>query len=417
MKKLIGLWASILIVGLNLRAEEKFFLSGYFKNFSIIFSFPASESVYGLSSPTIGATNNRLRMKFSAKPLSWLALDAAYDLSPRIQDPSLFRNDLFFAKIEENRYRFADFRPRIYPESDEETGSFGLYHNLDRFSATVKTKFADIFVGRQAIAWGSARIVNPTDIIAPFTFNELDPEERRGVDAIRVRIPLGVMDELDVGYVAGKDFDFHKSAIFLRGKIYVAQTDLSLLLLGFYDHLLIGMDIARSIGGAGFWAEAAYVLPDFFREGTDDSSYFRLSTGLDYNLTGKMYGFAEYHFSSAGKSNPENYLEFFQSSAFEDGSVYLMGKHYLGLGLTYQVTPLIPFSGLILLNISDGSFTLAPQVEYNIAENIYLSAGSYLGFGKKPERIFVPLNPPEILFHSEFGAYPDMIFTSFRIYF
>jgi hypothetical protein len=417
VKKLIVLWASILIVTLNLRSEEKFFLSGYFKNFSIVFLFPEHESVYGLSSPAIGATNNRLRMKFAMKPLSWLAFDAAYDLSPRIQDPSLFREDLFFAKIETNRYRVADFRPRIYPESDEQTRSFGLYHNLDRFSATVKTKFADIFVGRQAVAWGSARIINPTDIIAPFTFNELDPEERRGVDAVRVRIPLGVMDELDFGYVAGKDFDFDKSAFFLRGKTYVARTDLSLLLLGFYDHLLIGMDIARSIRGAGFWAEAAYVIPDFFKEGTDGSNYFRLSTGLDYNLTAKMYGFAEYHFSSAGKRKAEDYMDFFQSSAFQDGSVYLMAKHYLGVGLTYQVTPLIPFSGLVLLNINDGSFTLAPHMEYNIAENIYLSMGCYLGFGKKPERILVPPNPPEILFHSEFGAYPDMIFTSFRVYF
>jgi hypothetical protein len=154
------------------------------------------------------------------------------------------------------------------------------------------------------------------------------------------------------------------------------------------------MDIARSIRGAGFWAEAAYVIPDFFKEGRNDSDYFRLSTGLDYNFSGKMYGFAEYHFSSAGKSKPENYTEFFQSSAFQDGSVYLLGKHYLGIGLTYQVTPLIPFSGLVLLNINDGSFTLAPQVEYNIAENIYLSAGSYLGFGKKAEQTVFFLNPP-----------------------
>jgi hypothetical protein len=148
VKRLIAIWASILIVALNLRSEEKFLLSGYFKNFSIVFSFPEHESLYGISSPAIGATNNKLRIKFSMNPSGWLALDAAYDISPRIQHPSLFRNDLFLAKIDENRYRFADFRPRIYPESDEETGSFGLYHNRDRFSATVRTKFADIFVGR-----------------------------------------------------------------------------------------------------------------------------------------------------------------------------------------------------------------------------------------------------------------------------
>jgi len=122
-------------------------------------------------------------------------------------------------------------------------------------------------VGRQAIAWGNARIINPTDIIAPFSFNELDTEERRGVDAVRVRIPLGMMDELDLGVVAGRDFNRDRSAFFIRGKTYLLKTDLSLLMTGFRKHLMIGFDLSRSVGGAGIWLEAAHVSP-FFSNGT-----------------------------------------------------------------------------------------------------------------------------------------------------
>jgi hypothetical protein len=391
-------------------AENNFSLSGYYKNFSTAFLLPSYDlSGYDTDSPDLGAVNNRLRLKLTYKPAAWFSLDAAYDITPRIQDPQLFSDDIFFADLEFKSYRFDDFKQQIYPKADSQTGSFGLFHNLDRFFFTITTKYADVFIGRQAIAWGSAHFINPTDVIAPFTFNELDVEERRGVDAVRVRIPLGMMDELDLGYVAGKDFFLDNSAFFIRGKTYLFQTDLSLLLMSFRSHFLFGLDITRSIGGAGFWVEGAYVSPYSFCScaGAEKKNYIRLSTGLDYTFTATTYGFFEYHFSSAGKKDPSDYLIFLESSAFKDGSVYLMGRHYLCAGITQQITPLIPFTGLIIWNASDGSLTLAPQAEYNIAENIYIALGAYVGFGKKPDT----------LLHSEFGAYPDMIFSSFRIYF
>jgi hypothetical protein len=316
-----------------------------------------------------------------------------------------------------------DFASRIYPGKGKPVGSFGVFHNLDRCFVTIKTKAVDIFIGRQAIAWGSARVINPTDIIAPFTFNELDTEERRGVDAVRVRIPLGMMDELDMGYMPGEDFKFRNSAFYLRGKTYLLKTDLSLLLLGFRENLLVGLDVTRAIGGAGFWCEAAYVIPHFFNKndeplpGEDEKNYFRASTGMDYNFSGKLYGFFEYHYNSAGEGEPGNYLYFFNKTAFTKGSTYLMGRHYLNLGVTYQVTPLIPFTGLLIFNANDASLTFAPTLEYNIKEDIYISAGAYLGIGKRPETIDAGNPTFSTRFRSEFGAYPDMFFTSFRIYF
>ncbi len=420
MRKILSFFLFLGVLCSSTAADDIFLFNGYFKSFSTAFLMPSYKiGNEQLTFPDIGALTNRLRIKFSIKPTAWLSLNTAYDFSPRIQDPVLFQEDVFFADIETGKYRFADFRNRLYPEKGDKTGSFGLFHNLDRFYVSVRTKLADIYMGRQAIAWGSARIINPTDVIAPFTFNELDPEERKGVDAVRMRIPLGMMDEIDLGYVAGEDFKLNKSAFFIRGKTYLAKTDISLLCMRFYDHLMIGMDIARSIGGAGFWIEAAWVNPYFFEKESDDheKNYVRASVGLDYNLNPKTYGYIEYHFNSAGKNNTYNYPNVLNSTAFHHGYVYLLGRHYAGLGLTYRMTPLLPFSGLFLFNMSDGSLTLAPKVEYNIESDIYISAGAYIGIGQKPEYVLGPLDRSNILFHSEFGAYPDMIFTSFRIYF
>jgi len=401
--------------------EIPFKLNGTYKSFFIGFMFPKyqTDRQY-IQEPSMGAVNNRLRLKLSSDISPGLSLNFCYDFLPQIQDPSLFEGDLFFAEIDPLTYRFDDISRKIYPSTDEKTGSFAVLNNLDRFFLSLRLNFADIYIGRQALSWGSARVINPTDVIAPFAFNELDIEERRGVDALRIRIPLGMMDELDAGYVAGKNFDLKKSAFFLRGKFYILKTDFSLLMMNFKQHLMLGFDATRAIGGAGGWFEAAYVMP-FYQDKDShpgEKNYVRISMGLDTNLGAKTYGFLEYHFNSAGKKNPENYIQEFQYSPYQDGTVYLLGKHYLHAGINYQITPLIPFAGLVIFNINDRSFTFSPTLEYNVRENIYLSGGAYIGLGKSPE---IPresfVSNPQMAFRSEFGAYPDIIFTSFKIYF
>jgi len=399
--------------------EDHFSVTGYYKNFSIFLRFPPYKFLGKASrEPDKGAVNNRLRLTMDLQPWDGLSFRVAYDISARIQDPQLFEDDTFFSMLKLPEYRWGDLSDRLYPKKGDSISSFGLFQNLDRFYITLRTDLADVFAGRQPIAWGSARFINPTDVIAPFAFNELDKEERPGVDAIRIRVPLGMMDELDLGFIVGKKFKSDNNAFFFRGKVYQFHTDISAIVMAFRKHLLIGLDLARAIGGAGFWLESAYVRPHCFRDNRaqEEEDYFRASVGLDYNLNSKTYGFVEYHFSSAGKNNPERYLELLGTSAFREGAVYLFGKHYLNMGCIYQITPLTPFTGTIILNLSDGSLILSPSFEYNIAENIYVAAGAYVGLGKNPQ-LAIEMNTTPYVYESEFGAYPDIIFTSFRIYF
>lgn len=415
-----ALLAVFILIAKPAGSADRISFRGYVKNFSILLIPPVFlQEGTAMDEPDLGAVNNRLRLEMEYRPARRISVDFAYDVSPRIQDTRLFEQGLLSPGLTLPEYRLTDFRDILYPGPGEIPVSFALYHNLDRLSVTVRTSQADIILGRQAIAWGSARVINPTDIIAPFSFNELDKEERPGVDAVRVRIPLGTMDELDLGAVAGRKLAPGKNAFFIRGKTYQLKTDISGLLVAFRNHLLLGLDLARSLGGAGIWAEAAWVIPEAFREGRQekDDGYVRFSSGLDYSLSGTTYGFIEYHFSSAGAGRPEEYNSLFSTSPFRDGAVYLLGRHYLNLGATVQVSPLILFTGLAIFNLSDGSAVLAPQLEYNIAENIYLAGGGYIGFGKKPEILPLEGDSTTRLMRSEFGTYPDMLFTSFRVYF
>ena len=406
MKKIRGLIIFLMTIPLFGIADAEFRVGGYYKNFSTVFNSPVPEA------PMSGIVVNRLRLNLSYVPMDTLSFDFAYDFTPRVQDPLLFSQSLIAVGTPSSSYRIADFDSQIYPSAEDPAGSVGIYHNLDRASVQFSTDFADFSVGRDAIAWGSARVVNPTDVVAPYTYDQLDTEDRIGVDAIRVRIPVGVMGEIDAGYIAGTDFDFNKSAVFLRTQLNAAETDFSILLLEFQRDLLIGFDIARGIGGAGFWLETAYVLTEPFDDARDASdSYLRTSVGLDYSFGGETYAFIEYHFNGAGAREPENYLMNLEQPAYTRGSVYLLGTHYLAPGFTRQVTPLIGFGGQLLFNLSDVSTWIAPQVSYNIAEDIHLAVGGLISLGKRPE------DGELTELRSEFGSYPNLFFSSFRVYF
>jgi len=395
-------------------------INGYYKNFFIAYDAPRIDGPAGLpQEPISGLVTDRIRVNAFYNFKNQLLLSLAYNIVPRIQDRSFSETQSNTGETSFPVYRFADLETCLYPKRREDMRSFGVFQNLDRAVITISASVADLYLGRQAIAWGSARAVNPTDILAPYTFDELDTEDRRGVDAARLRIPLGFMGEIDAGYVFGDDFAFDESAFFLRGKYYLAKTDISGLLIGFRENLLVGLDLARSIGGAGFWLEGAYTYVgalDRDRCGCTEG-YFRGTMGLDYALTGRLYGFAEYHFSQAGTGHPDQYSSLHTQPAYTDGSVYLLGRHYFIPGFSYQITPLLIGSGQVLVNIEDPSFLIAPGVEYNIAEDIYLSAGAFIGLGQRPASESSNNSESSITYRSEFGGYSDMYYTSFRVYF
>ena len=406
MRKILALVIYLVTTPLVGIADAEFRAGGYYKNFSTAFNSPLPDA------SLTGVVVNRLRFNLSYAPADSLSFAFAYDFTPRVQDPSLFSESPFAVGVVSSRYRVADLDSPIYPREDSPVGSVGIDHNLDRASVQFSTDFADFSIGRDAIAWGSARIVNPTDIIAPYTYDQLDTEDRVGVDVVRVRIPVGVMGEVDAGYIFGNAFDFDKSSLFLRTQLNAEETDFSVLLLEFQRDLLIGLDVARGIGGAGFWSETAYVCVTPFDDVPDTSeNYLRASIGLEYSFGGETYAFIEYHFNDAGAKRPENYLTNLKGSAYTRGGVYLLGRHYLAPGITHQLTPLISISGQLLFNLYDPSTFIAPQIAYNIAEDIHLSVGGFISVGKRRKNGEAPE------FQSEFGSYPNLFFSSFRVYF
>lgn len=365
-------------------------VGGYVKGFISVLD-PSS---YAGGGSMRGVALIPLRLKVFWKTNERVSGEFAYELTPQVR-----RGEALFSaalpRPEPFSYRGVDL-----------PGSFAFAQNLDRAFFTVSVPAADFYLGRQAIAFGSARVVNPTDVIAPFTYETLDKEEWAGVDALRARLPVGEMGEVDAGVVFGRNFSVRAGAAFLRGRFYLMETYFSPMALVFRENLLLGIDLARSMGGAGSWLEAAFVRAN--RSGED---YFRVSCGLDYRFSNGIYGFFEYHFNGAGASQVGAYLQLLGETAFTEGGVYLMGRHYAAPGFTYQATPLLTLSVQTLVNLGDGSAFFAPQAEYSFTEDVFAAAGAFYGLGRRARVRTEGIEP-----RSEFRLYPAIYFASLRVY-
>ncbi len=247
-------------------------------------------------------------------------------------------------------YRVADFAKTIYPSEHENAKRSAVTHNLDGFSLDYKGDAVSFTVGRQTLGWGSARTINPTDVLTPLGFGEIYKEERVGIDAAVLRIPLGMTGEIETGAVAGESFEKGNNAGFFRIKGTAGVGDLSGALVYFRGNLLLGGDWESSIRKAGVRIELAQVITNIAERDTVED-YFRLTGGFDRMFSEKFILFGEYHFNESGENNgniPTNI------TAYCEGNVKFPGRHYLAIGASHQIHPLVSLSESVMSDCSDG---------------------------------------------------------------
>ena len=349
-----------------------------------------------------------LRLMLSQR-LGSTRLDLAYMICPTAGDPAFEGSSESISP-----FRIDDLDERILPSQWKGTESFSLLQNLDRLSIHLRLPFSSLTLGRQAIYWGLSKSVSPTDFIAPFQYGTIDMEYQVGVDAIRSTFPIGMMSELDAGWVFGKDALFNKSGGWLRGRFYMLQTDAVLLAACFRENLMLGGSLNRAIGGATGWLELAVVSTAVFAgdaPGDDKETFWSASAGTDRSwFNASLYGYLEYHFNSPGANDTEDYDDAITTPAYTTGGIYLLGKHYLSPGITWTPMPLLNISGQSLINLTDPSAYVTLMGEYSITENITLNIGISRGVGESPGSETGGLR-------SEFGSWPGTYFTSAAYFF
>ncbi len=271
-----------------------------------------------------------------------------------------------------------------------EGSEYHLRQLLFRAFTTVYLDKVQITLGRQRIAWGTGFAWNPTDLFNPFNPAAIELEEKEGVDAVYVTIPLGALSRFEAAYAPGRDK--LKSSAALRVSSNFSGYDISLMGGDFQRARVLGGDFAGYIGGAGFRGEFAYTWKH------DEENFFRAILNADYNFPNDYYAFVEFYFNGQGSTDKNNY----DFSDLFSGRTFNLAKHYIAALVSKNLTPLLTLSFYELLNLNDRSQLFGPSLTYSLATNLEISVSAYFFLGSED---------------SEFGARPSSYFAFMQYYF
>jgi len=369
--------------------------SGYIKSFAV-----ARDAI---DTPLVRAgrfyqSQNSLRLMWQ-KVGEKAAWQVHYELSPVFSSLPRDFGDATFVTAG-NEYRLTDLDVDLNGD-DSKTA---VFQNLDRLNVQLKFASGDLTVGRQAITFGSARIINPTDVFLPFDVRTFNQEYRIGVDAVRYQYAFGQLGEIDGGVILGQGARRSDSAAFFQVRDHVGGNDLQFSMMRFAGQNLLGAGVQTSLANLGAWFETAKV--------NGDVNYWRTSMGVDYAFGESVFAMVEYHYNGAGTGNPRRFFQKLATMPYRRGGVFLLGKHYLIPVLTWQTTPLWSLRIESLHNLGDHSAFFSIGASGNVARNAYIDFGWYHFVGDKTTRM-----GPAAIPASEYGASPDTLYAAVRFYF
>jgi hypothetical protein len=262
-----------------------------------------------------------------------------------------------------------------------------LYHRLDRFSLTLQPAWGTLCIGRQALTWGNGLIFNPMDLFNPFSPTDIDRDYKIGDDMAAVRFSAGD-SELQLLYVPRRDsvsndvaFDHSSVAGTLHAAVGAAEFDI--MAARHFKDKVIGL------GGTGYVKDAAWRLDTtytFLHKDPKRDGFLSLVANMDYSWVWKdknFYGLLEFYYNGLG-GDP-------YSEALTDpvilrrivrGEIFVIGKTYISGELRMELHPLFNLFLTLIDNLNDPSGIIQPRAVWDVAENVRMTAGGNLYYGK-----------------------------------
>ncbi|MEA3362789.1 MAG: hypothetical protein U9Q61_05900 [Thermodesulfobacteriota bacterium] len=297
------------------------------------------------------------------------------------------------------------------------------WHEDERFSSQLQVDRLNIHgkaggfnwsLGRQAIGFGRISLFSPLDIIAPFSPDAIDIDVRPGVDAIRATRYFGMAGQFGGIAVFGAEKK-DNSYLLTLGENFKS---IDFLAIGgrLRGRSMLGIGLAGELGKVGLKAELSwYQGIDVNQPQGDLYADFGIAAVEGwYRFDNGLVLLGEYLFNGVGSDNPNEYPLVATSAPITEGLSFLLARHYLLLGPSYQFHPLVTVNGLLIYNIEDHSSLIRPQLAISLADNLQLDLFWAITTGKKSQ--LHPLTQLPVI-HSEFGSAGDSGGLLLRWYF
>ncbi len=269
---------------------------------------------------------------------------------------------------------------------------FTLSHYFDRLYFRQGFDWGNIVIGRQRISWGTGRVWNPTDLFNPINPANYSKIEKDGADALSLTYFFGSFTDLNLVYNAANDFKNNNYGF--RFRTNFLEYDAAIV-GGYFDKRIVaGLDFEGSIFNAGLRGEGIISMQ------RDDlnNNFIKFILGTDYQITPKLYSMIEYHYNGEGINDKYRY-NFLKLAR---GEILNLNKNYLFFSANYIFSLIFNSSLAINQNLNDGSGFVSLIVSYSFLQDLYLTLGSQLTYGKK---------------FTEYWYYPHSIYIQAEFYF
>jgi hypothetical protein len=350
----------------------------------------------------------RARFEPTVRFGSDLRLDIAYEQRVRVfnQAPGLAGSGILPDEAP------APYRVRQLDWALSEHSGLAWRHEIDRAYLAWHLPVADLTVGRQAIGWGRGVVFGAVDLFAPFSPLEADREWRRGVDAVRVEVPLADRVSADAVAAFGESVD--ESAFAGRVRGYAGNVDLEVVGGRRGQDLFLGVTSSAAVHDAEIHGEAVvFRARDTSPVRAPAQAVAKIVTGTSYRfgLGPGILTFVEYHYSGFGVARPEDIVQRLAVQAFIDrllrGDTQILGRHALAVLASSELSPELALGTQWLHSPTDGSGVIAPTGTFTFSDKVSLVANVYLPYGRPPAGTTLK---------SQFGAAALSGFVQLRIY-
>lgn len=261
---------------------------------------------------------------------------------------------------------------------------------FDRLYLDYTIKKLAVRIGRQRINWGLNVVWNPNDLFNNYSFFDFDYEEKSGVDAIRLQYYTGSISSLELVYKASQTSKKQTVAALYRFNQF--NYDFQVLIGKFESDFVYGIGWSGDIKGAGFRGEISY-----FSDSNQENPLV-ISISGDYSFKNNLYATIGFLYNKIGTIGPAGGSNIFDTQLLSPKKLSLARYSLFGQ-VSYPISPLLGGGLSSIVNPSDASFFISPNLTYSLSQNIEAVLMGQIFVGKKS---------------TEFGDYGQLFFLRLR---
>ncbi len=265
-----------------------------------------------------------------------------------------------------------------------------VYSDLSVYRATMslRSSTATLTVGRQRIAWGTARFWSPADLFNPIDPLQVEGDIRQGVDAVQLEWAPGGVWRTSAVYAPQRPT--RRSSLAARVAATLGGWDVAAFGGRIRGDWVGGGDAAGEWGGAGLRGEVTYT-----RRGEPGlTNAVRVAAGADYAFR-KLYLVGEYFYNQGQLPCGSTAACVASYALAPQAELFTRHRHFASAGATYDLTPLLKVETYAVVDVAGASLFVNPLLRYNVFTNVDVSAGAQL-FGGARDGEFVGV--PRLLF-------------------